>query len=252
MENKIGEFELNRIYGMDCLEGLKKLPEESIDLAVVDPPYYFCSSEKWDRQWSSFEDYLHWMDKICKELARVLRKGGSLYLFGYHKIISYIQVKILDRYSDLFFQNYLTWVYTMGVSQDNNFSNKQEAILFYSKKGKEKTFNSSSIRVRSQRQITGDKRAGQDGKVPDNWFLFNRLPGNSKERTNHPTQKPLELIKMLIKASSNKGDTILDVFSGSGTIAVSSKQLGRNFIGFEINKKYNQIISKRLAQQTLF
>jgi DNA modification methylase len=243
-------LELNKIYNMDCLEGLKQLDDNSVDLIVTDPPYYNFIKEEWDNQWDSLKEYLKWFKKWLFECIRILKQGSSIYIFGTHRVLSYLQC-IMDNNSEIIYQNYLSWIYTMGISLEKNFSNQQEGILYYFKKGKEKVFNSDDIRVESQRQKDGDKRAGNEGKVPPNWFMFNRIQGNNNKRVNHPTQKPIYLIRTFIKVSSNEKDIILDPFMGSGTTAVACKQLNRNYIGFEIDKEYCKIAEKRLKQSNL-
>ena len=85
---KLGTYELNDIYNIDCLEGMKNIPDDSIDLVVADPPYWKVVGEKWDYQWRTEGDYVEWSLKWIGEVSRILRKGGSFYCFGYFRTLA--------------------------------------------------------------------------------------------------------------------------------------------------------------------
>ena len=83
-------MEVNKIYNGDCLEVMKDIPDESIDLIIADPPYWKVVNQKWDYQWRTREEYIEWSKKWINEVYRVLRKGGSFYLFGYFRTLAYL------------------------------------------------------------------------------------------------------------------------------------------------------------------
>ena len=136
-------MELNKIYNMDCLEGLKQLEDNSIDLVVTDPPYFEIMKQdhkgnkyEWDKQWINFREYLDWVCEIAIECRRVLKDNGSLYMFADDKICAYVQVE-LDKYFNL--ENNITWVKpnNMTIKGWNNFrcyAPITERLLFYSQK----------------------------------------------------------------------------------------------------------------------
>ena len=135
------------------------------------------------------------------------------------------------------------------VIPSENHYNKLKELLGLEKSAKDfeglvYTFNHESIRInrnpRDKRKFKYDKQI-----LPNVWYFNNKL---EMTKFNHSTVKPLELIRTIVKASSNEGDIVLDCFMGSGTTAVACKQLGRNFIGFEISPEYVAICNKRLAQ----
>ena len=103
---KMGEFELNKIYCMDCLEGMKKLPDNSADLMILDPPYFKVADEAWDNQWSNIRDYLKWLEIILIECKRILKRTGTIYVYGMLPTIRQI-ADLMDRY--FIYQNWITW-----------------------------------------------------------------------------------------------------------------------------------------------
>lgn len=159
---------------------------------------------------------------LCQE--KWYYRGGQLYFetgMAYPNVKQYLKLKEvlkLDNSFDIYF--------------DNNF-----------------IFNLESIGVKWKYEK--DKRNKKGWKNPSDVWDIPQLSGTFKERVNHPTQKPLKLIKRIIKVSSNEGDVILDLFMGSGTTAVACKQLSRKFIGFEFDKDYCKIANKRLQQSNL-
>jgi len=128
------------------------------------------------------------------------------------------------------------------------FNRAHTHILYFVKDKKQFTFNDKNIRIPSARQlIYKDKRANPIGKIPDDVWQFSRVCGTFKERIEkHPCQMPEDLLKLIIKASSNEGDLILDPFGGTGTTAMVAKRLKRNFITMEISEEYYNAILKRL------
>jgi len=128
-------LEINSIYNMDCLEGLKQLPDECINLVIADPPYYKIKDDEWDNSWDSFDDYLDWIEKVMLECKRVLKENGSLYVFGDDERIAYIQVRLDKHFT---FLNHLVWhkPNNMPIKYAHNhrkFCPMSERILFYSK-----------------------------------------------------------------------------------------------------------------------
>lgn len=228
---------------MDVLKGMKKLKDKSINLAIIDPPYYKImlrdhkgNKFEWDDQWNDLGSYQEWIKEISMELQRILKDDGCFYVFADHRISAYVQI-IFDNLFKL--ENSIVWhkpnnLPNKGWKGYNCFTPLTERILFYSNRLK-------------YPQIA--KYFNQTKNYTDVW-VFNIIGG--KENLNHPTQKPLKLIRRMVMVSSKPDDLVLDLFSGTGTTAVASKQLDRNYIGFEQNLKYIEIANKRLSQDTLF
>ena len=151
--------------------------------------------------------------------------------------------------------NWIVWKYYQGVGSKNRYTQRHEDILFFVK-SKNYTFNVSDIRVEAKCNLPKKLKSGKTWCPPekgkknceDVWLDITRINAVSKERVEHPTQKPLKLSTRIIKASSNPYDIILDPFIGSGTTAVASKKLGRQWIGIEISQKYCDIAVRRLKK----
>lgn len=237
------------LQNTDCLDFLRKMPDNSVDLVLVDPPYFQVSSEKWDNQWESEEQYLKWCWDWTVEATRVLKKGGCFYVWGTTKTDTFLRYKLytLNSMKDLVYQNWIIWSYDWGGRTKKTFPRKHEDLLMYSK-GSNFLFNSDAIRV--PYKMSSNIRDGAEnnplGKIPtDVWEKNNHT--TSKEYVNwHPTQKPLALLKRIIMANTEPDGIVLDFFSGSGSTAIATRECGRNFVGCEIDPEYYQKSLKRI------
>ena len=216
---------------MDCLEGLKQIPDNSIDLVVTDPPYEIQTSgagiyKQPDKQYVKELNLMKdgFSPEILDELCRVLKKI-NIYLFCSQKqIIPLLDYFVKEKGCNW---NLLTWHKTNPVPACNNkYLTDTEFILFFREKGV---------------KIYGEFKTK---------FTYYVTPLNQKDKKSykHPTIKPLEIVENLIINSSREGDVILDPFIGSGTTAVASKKLNRNYIGFEISEEYCKIAEKRVSE----
>ncbi len=233
----------------DCVKELKKIPDESIELIVTDPPFNIKKNYGKYKDNLSFNEYIKWCKEWLGECARVLKDGGALYLFNYPENNAYL-MHFLDQH--LTFKRWMTWHYPCNTGMSpTNFTRSQHSILFYIKGKKPRAFNKKDIAVPYKNPE--DKRIrkllsnGSPGRTPYDVFHFNIVKNVSKDKTEHPCQIPVPLIETFIKASSNKGDTVLDCFGGSFSTNTAAKRLGRNSIGIEINPKFCKIGKKRLS-----
>jgi len=232
---------INKIICGDCLEVMKDIPDKSINLVIADPPYYKIMKNDWDNQWKIKKEYLFWCTHWIKECKRVLKNLGSLYVWC--NAITKKSDIILDIYQILkkylIFQSWIVWrrQFTHGNSL---WLQVQEVCLFFS--------NSNQF-VKNSFRVDSDKFEKVSNRCSNVWYIKDVTKQGyyvNKESVGHPSQKPVEAIERLIKGSSNKDDIILDPFLGSGTTAVACKELGRKFIGIEINPEYCKIAEKRL------
>lgn len=252
---------IDQIEKKDVIAYLKGLPDETVDLAIIDPPY---NLDKGD--WDSFKtqkDFLNFTRNYLSLVYKKLKKTGSLYIFNTAYNSAYI-LNILDTELNMYFQNWIVWYKKDGFSScKRKFTNNQETILFFTKT-KNYTFNFNDVRepYSSTSRIEAAKKTGiiKNGKrwfpnskgklCPDVWeYASVRLTKKRNGRTTkqeHPTPKPEKMIERMILASSNKGDLVLDLFSGTGTTAFVAKSTHRHFIGCESNSNYIQIIKDRL------
>jgi adenine-specific DNA-methyltransferase len=244
------------IYQMDCIEGMKQLPEALIDLTVTSPPY---NIGKEYEQITDVTDYVAWCEKWLSEISRICVPNGSFWLnVGYLRIEG--QAKALpipyllwDKIS-MFLVQEIVWNYGAGVASKLSFSPRNEKFLWYVNDEKNYTFNLDDVRYTNvkypNQKKNGKLRCNPLGKNPTDVWEFPKVTSganrSSPERTAHPAQFPISLIDRIIKASSNAGDIILDPFMGSGTTAEAALANNRIVIGFELDSKYIDIASDRL------
>ena len=248
---------LNRILNGDCLEELKKIPDKTFDLIFADPPYNMQIGEKLTRpdsskvegvndKWDQFNSFKHY-DNFCKtwlvECKRILKDNGSIWVIGsYHNIFRL----------GYHLQNLGYWLLNDVIWRKNNpmpnfrgtrFTNAHETLIWASKSKKSKyTFNYQSLKC-----LNDDLQMRSDWALP----ICNgkeRLKKNGKKI--HSTQKPEALLHRIILATTNKGDAIFDPFLGTGTTAVVSKKLGRNYYGIEKEKIYFISAKERINRAT--
>jgi len=261
MDNNI---EINKIHNIDCIIGMKEIKNESVDIIICDPPYNIGKNFGNDSDKQKMDDYLLWCDKWIFECVRILKPQGTLYIYGFSEILSFIRTRITCNV------RWLIWHYTNKVTPSLNFWQRtHESILCCYKE--KPLFNRDDVRepytegflknaagkVRKStkgRFSDGETEtvytAHENGALPRDVIKLPALAGGAgkKERVDHPTQKPLSLCETLLKASKNKdGDTLLVVpFAGSGSECVAAKKQLINYIGFEINEKYIEICNTRL------
>jgi len=246
---------IDHIYTGDCLKYLKDtkiMPDNSIDLIITDPPFNI--GKKYDGNYNDnqkFEDYLQWCYKWIDQLVRVLKIGGSIYIFNYPENNAYLKV-YLDKKKEMEFRRWLVWHYPTNTGHSKkNYTRTQDSILFYTK-GDNYTFNKEQV-AQPYKNPT-DKRvrklieSGKKGTGPYDVFNFNLVKNVSKEKTEHIAQLPVALVEIFVRASSNPSDIVFDPFLGSGTTAVAAKKNGRHYIGCELSDKYVSISEKRLKE----
>ena len=246
----------NSILHGDSLELLKQIPDKSIDLVFADPPYNLqlkdtlyrpdqTTVEAVTNDWDKFDTYqaydnfsLLWL----KESKRVLRDGGALWVIGsYHNIL---RLGTSIQNLGYWILNDIIWHKTnpMPNFRGTRFTNAHETLLWCTTTRKAKyTFNYQNLK-----ELNEGKQMRSDWHIPI-CAGKERLRESNNQRS-HPTQKPEALLYRILVSSTNKGDTVLDPFLGSGTTAVMAKKLQRNFIGFEQDKEYIKLAKKRLKQ----
>lgn len=213
------------LYIDDALKVLKEIPDKSIQLILIDPPYNLDIAH-----WDTFEDYLDWAKLWLKEGIRVLKDSGNIAIFGglqYQGIKTGDLLGIVNHLrteTDLRLVNFIIWYYKNGMSAHRFFANRHEEIAWFAKTNKY-YFDLDAVRIpfdeETKKMYLRDKRLNPEsvekGKNPTNVWEIGRLNGNSQERVGHPTQKPVAVVRRLVRGLSHPGSIVLDFFAGSGT-----------------------------------
>lgn len=239
----------------NCLELIKKIPDNSVGQVNADPPYFigFDGGKGWDSQWSSDEEYLKWCQEWISECWRVLRPGRCMYVWGTTKTDAFLRLKleVLNKLPQAVYQNWIIWSYDWGGRTKKTFARKHEDCLMFSK-GKDFLFNADDVRIPyiMEKNVRADAKNNPLGKIPtDVWQKNNHT--TSKEYVGwHPTQKPIELLSRMIKANTEEGEIVLDPFSGSGSTAIAAINANRAFVGAEIDPVYFQKSLERIKNLT--
>jgi len=249
---------------MDCCDFMKSIPDESVQLICIDPPYNLELAG-----WDIYDNYIDWAEKWLDEAYRVLSKNGSMVIFGgiqFRDVKSGDLIDIIHhvRHNTKFkLINTIIWRYKNGMSAHRYFANRHEEVIWLTKSN-DYYFDLDSVREPySEKDLEAalkDKRLNPEntmkGKNPTNVWEINRLNGNSKERVGHPTQKPVEIIDRFVKALSYPGSIVLDFFAGSGTVGRVCITEGRHCLmcdsdpmTLEYFKKHLELM-KNLGQET--
>ncbi len=244
----------NQIFCEDALTGLARIPDASVDLLLADPPYGLGKDYGNDSDKMASADYLAWTEQWIDTALPKLKENGSLYIFLTWRYSPEIFVMLKQRMSMM---NEIIWdrrVPSMGGSV-RKYSSVHDSIGFFVK-AKDYYFDLDAIRIpydavtkkaRSRKIFEGAKWLELGYNPKDIWSV-SRLHREHAEREDHPTQKPLEIIERMIKASCPVGGVVLDPFMGSGTTAVAARNCGRDFVGFELNQDYCERIVERLSR----
>lgn len=252
MGNSIEKF-INRIHQGDCIELMRQLDDECIDLIFADPPYFLqlrgelyrtnqtkvdAVTDEWDK-FQGFDEYDEFTYNWLKECRRVLKKDGTIWVIGsYHNIF---RVGKIMQDLGYWILNDIIWVKSnpMPNFKGTRFNNAHETLIWAAKSEDAKyTFHYKALKTyNDEKQMRSD------------WYLP-ICNGNERIKVNgkkaHSTQKPEELLFRIILSTSNAGDIVLDPFMGSGTTGAVAKMLHRNFIGFEKEEEYVRIAADRI------
>jgi len=263
--NIVDPFAYNQIYNLDCVEGMKKLPNQSIDIAVADPPYNLSKGGSWSwdnsaklpglggdwqkamETWDSMplNQYFKFTLAWLSELKRVVKPTGSIWVHGtYHNIglinfvLQILEVEIINE---------VTWF------KRNSFPNlsgrrltaSHETILWAhtGKKKREYLFN---YELSKEMECNGDGIKKEGKQMRTVWDIPNNKHRDELKHGKHPTQKPLRLLDRMFKISSKKDQICLIPFSGGGSECIAAKNNGLHFLAFEVEEEYIEISNKRI------
>lgn len=244
---------------------LEQCPAGSVDLIVADPPYNIGKTE-WDR-FRSKAAYLDWSRRWIAAAHRALTPTGSLYVMGFSEVLAEVQVAVASEWASV---RWLIWFYRNKANLKDDWGRSHESLLLL-RKGKRFTFNTDPVRIpynahttrypeRTQAETSqyGGGRSGERwrphplGARPRDVLEIPVLANGTAEKTAHPTQKPVQLIRRLVLASSNAGQLVVDPFAGSGTTALVAETHDRRWATCEADAGYAALIAQRLQDPDAF
>lgn len=242
----------------DAIAWLGSLANESVDLVFADPPYNIKKAE-----WDTFESqqaYVEWSLQWIEQAARVLKPTGTLYICGFSEILADLKLPAQRYFRGC---RWLVWHYKNKANLGSDWGRSHESILHF-RKSEKFTFNTDDIRIpygnhtlkypdhpqaETSQYGKGKKQLWQphpQGAKPRDVIEIPTTCNGMHEKTPHPTQKPEELLRKIVLASSNPSDLIIDPFLGSGTTAVVAEQLGRKWSGCDLSLEYAQWATNRI------
>jgi site-specific DNA-methyltransferase (adenine-specific) len=273
------EFSARIIHG-DNLPVLRTLPDGSVNLIYIDPPFNTGKRQKRSRLRTersqngdrvgfkgeryattvlgshafddAFEDYLQFLEPRLREAHRVLAADGSFYFHVDPREVHYCKVLLDTIFGRENFLNEIIWAYDYGGRAKDRWPAKHDNILLYVKDNAHYTFNVDEIeRIPYMApSLVGEEKAAR-GKLPTDTWWHTIVSPTGKEKTGYPTQKPLGVLRRVITASSKPGDLVLDFFAGSGTTGAAALELGRRFLLVDNNKEAIDVMRERFAGQSV-
>lgn len=240
---------LNKIVPGDCLEVMKNIPDNSVDVTFADPPFNL--KKKYNSYYDEHEvgEYLSWCRGWLKEMVRITKPTGSIFVHNIPKWLVYFGLYLNES---ALFRHWISWD-AMGSPLGRTLLPNHYGILYYVKSENYKFYDIRMSHKRCRKcgyilQDYGGKKAQMHPFGPlvsDVWTDIHRIR-HKKRRDEHPCQLPVHLLERLLLMSTDEGDVVLDPFIGTGTTAVAAKNLGRKFIGIDIDPKYVDITERKL------
>ncbi len=247
MEKNIEKFK-NKVFNIDIIKLLKKLPNNSIDMIYGDPDYNVNIKYEGKSYTTKWDDYIDWYIKLSTECIRVLKNDGNMFMINYPKQNSYLRVKYLDNIC--YDVHDYVWAYNTNVGHSKKKFTTAHRSILHCRKIKDSKFYKDHVAMpyknQNDKRILGRIKNGSKGVMPYSWFYFNLVKNVSKEKTAHACQIPQELSEMLIKSCTLEEDTALILFGGSGSEVAVCIDNDRNFITAELDKTYCKIIKQRI------
>jgi site-specific DNA-methyltransferase (adenine-specific) len=260
----------------DNLEVLQRLASDSVPLIYVDPPFntgkvqsrtqiktihdnlegdrigfggrsYRTEKLGTTSYTDNFDDFLGFLRPRIEEAYRILSPTGSFFFHIDYREVHYCKIMLDEIFGRNCFQNEIIWAYDYGARTRKRWPAKHDNILWYSKDPEHYTFNIDECdRIAYMAPgLVGPEKAAR-GKTPTDVWWHTIVPTNGKERTGYATQKPLGILERIVKVHSQRGDTVLDFFGGSGTTGEAAARHGRDYILIDSNPQAIELMQKRL------
>ena len=244
---------IDTIHVGDCVELMRQLPDACCSLIIADPPYNLGKLFGDWKEWQDVDQWLPWCKTWLAECNRVLDDGGSIFVYGIHHYLCFLQCVMYEI--GLEYRRQIIWHYENGFAgYTKTLAAHYEPLLWFSK-GSKYTYHEIREPYKSTERlkhpITKNGKVwkpNKAGRLAGDVWSFPTLAGRRfrNEKVDHPTQKPLALTNRIIRHFSNEGDLIVVPFAGSGTECVSAAANGRRFWGAEINASYVAIANQRI------
>jgi site-specific DNA-methyltransferase (adenine-specific) len=196
-----------------------------------------------------FNDYLAFLEPRLREAHRLLAESGTLYFHIDYREAHYCKLLLDEIFGRTCFLNEVIWSYDYGARTQRRWPAKHDTILVYVKDPETYYFDSEAVDrepYMAPGLVTPEKAAR--GKLPTDVWWHTIVPTNGKEKTGYPTQKPLGIVRRIVRASSRPGDWCLDFFAGSGTLGAAARELGRQYVLVDNNPTAVNIMERRLGQ----
>jgi site-specific DNA-methyltransferase (adenine-specific) len=265
------------IYFGDNLEVLRSLGDGTVDLIYVDPPFNTgkrqtmtqiraerdAGGDRIGFQGNAyrtavigkrsyldvFDDYLDFIGPRLEEAYRLLRPEGSIFVHLDYREVHYVKVLMDSIFGRDAFLNEIIWAYDYGARSKSRWPAKHDNILWYARNPAKYTFNFDAMdRIPYMAPgLVGPEKA-ERGKTPTDTWWHTIVPTNGKERTGYPNQKPMGILRRIIKVHSNPGDVVMDFFAGSGTTGDAALELGRSAILIDDHREALEVMEQRLAR----
>lgn len=227
----------HQLYQGDCLEIMKVIPDNSIDCIITDPPYNI-NQARWDNNFPT--------GLAIQECVRIIKPNGNIILFqGWSNVRD--TMWLIEHQTSWILQDWIIYDRIKGRGGKKHLVSTREDILWYSN-GKDYTFNKIPSTIKKKTGGLGLKNGCKFRALSNVWTDISPIVPWSKERVDHPTQKPVQLMERCVQLWSNEGDTILDFTMGSGSTGEACLRTNRNFIGIEKEEKYFNIAKERLEK----
>ena len=258
---------LNVVHKAEAIHFLESIPDESVDLIYTDPPFGTGDKQQLNRKSKGvivsklsyddkFEDYVDFLSRHLVHMRRILKQSGTMYLHLDWRWVHYAKVECDKIFGVRNFLNHVVWSYNFGGRGRDRWPQKHDDILVYTKSCGDHLFNWDEIDripyAAPELQFVGRSKEEAEkriatGQVPTDVWSMSIVGTASRERVGYPSQKPLKLVKRVIRASSPHRGLVVDPFAGSGTTAVAALESGRDFLVCDRSEEAINVMKDRLT-----
>ena len=243
---------VGKVHPVDCVELMRSMPANSVQMIFADPPFNLNKKYNSYKDNLEFSDYMEWTKSWIAESCRLLKDDGSLFIYNIPKLLVYT-APILNE--NLEFRHWIAWN-SNGRPLGKTLQPAHYGILFYTKTRNSKFYDVRAPHLKCRKCGTHLKDYGGKERlrhpvgyqVSDVWNDIHRTRHNCRRIKNHPCQLPVHLIERLILMTTDENDAVLDPFCGGGSAAVAAKQMGRRYIGCDVDEEYASAANEKLAR----